>query len=505
MESIKIICGPIIGAVTCHTARIVVEVESDCELTMFLMSDDTLLELTLQVKKRFPTVFKFINLTPSTTYAVSFKEAVIYSNPILAKQTADFRTMPEEVDDIKIGFISCNSVRTEFQSNKSYSMWYHLAAQVKSFDYIFHHGDQVYLDEGNVFRKGEQPDNVYIELKYKYKNMSIEEIKSFEVDIRETIQEEYRRTWTYEPIAFILKNVPNYMMFDDHDIHDDFGFNPKFCDKDDFGNYFAKEARYCYYLYQRQLREDIDFSDFSKIDREFYWVNLGGICVFVLDFRGCRTWHKIVNDPLKLSTKQWYEIEDCFGRNGMFSKPSCKCAIMVTTTPPVYLSGNQLTELITGYENDVYEQWSLDCSDEQQRLLKILSEFKTSTKKPLTLVTGDVHICGLTEIYRSDSFMFKQFITSGIKQKTFSDFQMKVLRNVVNHEQNVNNEFTFKHEGFSNDNNYGIIEISKSNNYEIMCRHARSREENKILPFITNRKSLNRQTDRAGCQCCLII
>jgi phosphodiesterase/alkaline phosphatase D-like protein len=507
MEAIKIICGPIIGAVTCSTARILVEVEQDCQLTMILTSYDTYIELTQRLSKKHPTIYKFINLSPSTVYGISFKEPVSFTSGVLAKQSSEFRTIPEEFEQIKLGFISCNSIRTEINGDKVYSLWHQLALQARSFDYLIHLGDQVYLDDFNVFKKNQKPENVFMELEKIYRPMTIDKVRDSELEIREAIQAEYRLTWTYEPIAFVLKNIPNYMMLDDHDIHDDFGFNPKFSDKEAFEFYFAQQARYCYYLYQRQLREDIDFTDdtFSKIEKEYYHVNIAGVCIYMLDFRGCRVWHKKENDHLKLGKRQWEDIDRCFGRNGLFSRFDCKCAIFVSTTPPVYISGTQVSELLCDFEDDVFEQWSLDCSDEQIRLLKTLCDFKLNTKKNVTLISGDVHLCGLTEIYRNDQFMFKQFITSGIKQKGFTNFQIQVLKNVINTKTIVNNEFSYKHENFSNDNNYGIIEVSAKYGYEIMCRHARSREEDKILPFVTNRWSLNRPEFRESCHCCSIF
>jgi hypothetical protein len=504
MDSIKIICGPIIGAVTCNSARILVEVAHDCQLTMILTSSDTNIELTLKLLKKVPTIYKFINLTPATPYTIIFKEPVNYSNICLAEQISQFRTLPEEFEKIKLGFISCNSIRDEIYSDKVYSLWHQLASSVKSFDFIIHHGDQMYLDDSNIYKKHGKVENCFIEQEKIYKKMNIDKIKECGLEIREAIQKEYRKTWTHEPIAFVLKNVPNYMMLDDHDVHDDFGFDPKFSNKDDFEYYFAEQARYCYYLYQRQLREDIDFSNFSKIDREFYHVNIAGVCLYMLDFRGCRVWHKKPNDPLKLSTKQWEEIDKCFGKNGLFSKFDCKCVLFVSTTPPVFLSNTQTTDLLCKFEDDVYEQWSVNCPDEQARILKTLCDFKTNTKKNLALVSGDVHVCGLTEIYRNDQFMFKQLITSGIRQKAFTDFQIAVLTRLVNNMAVVSNEFTYKHENFSNDNNYGIIEISAKYDYEIMGRFARSREEDKIIPFVTNRWSLCRPDYRDSCNCCSI-
>lgn len=41
------------------------------------------------------------------------------------------------------------------------------------------------------------------------------------------IRGEYRRSWTFEPTAFVLANIPNLMILDDHDIRDDWGYCPE--------------------------------------------------------------------------------------------------------------------------------------------------------------------------------------------------------------------------------------------------------------------------------------
>ncbi len=45
-----------------------------------------------------------------------------------------------------------------------------------------------------------------------------------ENEIKELIRNEFRRTWTFEPTAKVLANVPNIMFLDDHEIRDDWGW-----------------------------------------------------------------------------------------------------------------------------------------------------------------------------------------------------------------------------------------------------------------------------------------
>eukprot|EP00971_Amphidinium_carterae_P250886 4980389-Amphidinium_carterae.1 len=61
------------------------------------------------------------------------------------------------------------------------------------------------------------------------------------------------------PTVWVLANVPNLMIFDDHDIRDDWGDRPEDIDKNSMDWFLASIAYGVILEYQRQLYEDITF------------------------------------------------------------------------------------------------------------------------------------------------------------------------------------------------------------------------------------------------------
>lgn len=78
----KVIVGPVIGKVTNNTARVLVEVDSDVEVTCKLERanhEGGCIFKSKIMKKGIPSVFIFENLEPSTTYNVSFPSSSNHS------------------------------------------------------------------------------------------------------------------------------------------------------------------------------------------------------------------------------------------------------------------------------------------------------------------------------------------------------------------------------------------------------------------------------------------
>ena len=74
-----------------------------------------------------------------------------------------------------------------------------------------------------------------------------------------------------------MRNVPNLMIFDDHEIFDDFGFsNDEYLNKKSFKHFFSEKARLCYYKYQKQLWEDVDFHNLDKTLQEHHFYIIHG-------------------------------------------------------------------------------------------------------------------------------------------------------------------------------------------------------------------------------------
>ena len=295
---------------------------------------------------------------------------------------------------------------------------------------------------------------------------------------KETISEEYRKTWNYYFTAKVLRNIPNLMNLDDHEIYDDFGFDDiNYKNKKSFEYFFSEAARYCYYKYQKQLWENVNFDNFTNVESEHHFHIINGVGIFIQDFRGCFTWLKEKNYKGHfLGKKQYEDFMFCFGHNGMFEK--LRCSLYISANPLVFFS-KKISETAALKINDALENWSLAAPDDQISMLETFRNFRERTQKNLSLVSGDVHMGCMTNIYKNGEFVLQQMITSPICQKPPTNAEFLVVNLLLNSNQNIKEGYTFIHHGGFNDMNYGIIDvrINPTNlNSEIYGKHVSSND-----------------------------
>jgi hypothetical protein len=499
-----IVCGPIIGTVTETSARVLLEVDQDCEVIMKLYNDQSTCKYKEKLKAKMPTVFKFENLQKSTMYKIDFDHEVSYENSYLANMGSSFRTLSGDSSNTKFALISCNAISKELIIDKDYSLWKHLSENIEKYDYALHIGDQVYLDSDEWLGN---EDNVYHKIKTLLEKVKPKRFDEHDDVVRNLIRDEYLKTFNYVYVAKVLRNIPNYMIFDDHDFYDNFGMfeihDESHASK--VNEYFVKHARWYYYAYQKQLWEDINFSDFGSIKKEYHYMTINQIGLFFVDRRGCRSWLKKPGDDLKLGADQWDSLNKCFGINGLFTKDKIKAAFLVTTTPIVLMAHSIILDIYGLTHKEIYEQWSYDCPAEQIMLLNLMREFRESTNKEVVLVSGDVHMAGATDIYHNDKFVFKQFISSGIMQRFLTEFQVKMANFAFDFKEKLSDGFTFHNKHFTPHNNYGIIDIHKDNS--IYCSWVKSLDNEKYLPTVSEPIFYNYVTKERGgrCGCCLLL
>jgi hypothetical protein len=495
----EIICGPIIGRVTSTTARILIELKYDATLTINLTPADSKLSKKFQKSKELiaktPTVFEFKSLTPECLYKISFQEKIKMGKGVPEITKCQFRTLPSRSKNLKFAVVSCNAISPELTRAPEFSLWKNLAERIDEVDYVFHGGDQVYLDE-NAWLDTDNKDNAYMICKELYEKKP--NFADYAEDIRNIMREFYRKTFNYPHIAHVHRNAPNMMIMDDHEICDDFGFREEYLDKTNFHHFYAEQARYVYYQYQRQLRENIDFTDFNKIGGEYFVDNIAGVGAFFVDYRGCRTWQKVDGDKYKLGTKQWEELEKCFGINGTFSQSDVKTVLFFSSTVVVYLPDTVLTRLAGSYENDCYEQWAVDLPQEQRKLLKLLIDFKLNTGKEVAIVTGDIHIRGFTDIKLNGHTCLRQIVTSGVSTWAPTPFQEYFLKQFISLTEDLGDGLTFIHHDFGGYNNYAFLdlELNESKKYDIWATHVEALDRDKVTPRDLPRMSMNCKIDK---------
>lgn len=105
--------------------------------------------------------------------------------------------------------------------------------------------------------------------------------------ICEYYREVYRDTWRHAPTAKCLANCPNLMIYDDHEVRDNWGDVEEDWDPSSADFFVARCAWIVSMEYQRQLYEDVDFSSLENIhevNRQTCFVQLGILLYFTSPF-----------------------------------------------------------------------------------------------------------------------------------------------------------------------------------------------------------------------------
>ncbi|KAL4475540.1 hypothetical protein ABPG72_009229 [Tetrahymena utriculariae] len=455
----KILVGPIIGKVTDTTARILLEYDQAGEVTVNLTSING--EVKQQIKKHFETrkssVFHFTNLEPNTNYIVSI-------TPLLKIILVALKLL---IFPLKIQRYAGLAVMMEVQEGK--------------YDLICHIGDQVYLDSdewlGNT-------NNTYHKLKEEiFQKVPQNQWVNYNEYIKEAIKDEYMFVWNNPPTARVLANISNIMIYDDHDIRDNWGFLPEDYDPDSADYYYGRMCQQVYYEYQRQLRDEtLDLSNTQNIREEYFTLKMEEIE------------HGIEHNSLILQKyfqeNQWQKLEDALNQEFQ----GLENFVFVSQSTVVFLN-HTINHLIAKKIKDSQEQW-VENLDEQYKLLKRLYDWKfqnANVNREVTIICGDIHFGGHTDIYFKNKPAFKQFTSSSITNGTKDKFKRILSYLGATVSEDLKGGFHFCNHGWTGKNNYGWTLITnktkQTNQYQnyVSCQSviARDQDENQKDVFLS--------------------
>lgn len=444
----KISLGPIIGKVTSTEARVLVEYTQDSLETLSLIAPDgQQIDSQKQVLANRPTVFQFTGLTPKTIYTVA-------SSIPFPVENSSFRTLSSEPAPINFAFNSCNSRKTYNRYDDKNNLWGDIAGKAlrKEIDYIIHLGDQIYVDYYN---------DVYDKCIALIKKTPRENWDEIAEQVRELIRIEYRLTFGGKLEALALANCPSIMQFDDHEARDDLGFRPEDTDPNTVDGFYLQQARFVYYEYQRQLREDVDFSNIDSVKYEFHSHILNNVGLFFLDYRGKNSWLK-APEKGHLGKAQWAALKKAFKPVGGDFE-NCQMTIVVSTIPLVMYSTGW-TRLIKAFVDDAQEGWEFQSQQEHAEFLSLLDDWKIAKNgaREVFAVGGDVHHAGHTDILRDNRKSFSQLITSGICQEMVTEWELLLSKLAMGTDHRIYEDWKFQHYGWTKRNNYGLVSVANS-------------------------------------------
>ena len=134
-----------------------------------------------------------------------------------------------------------------------------------------------------------------------------------------------------------MARVQTLCMWDDHEIHNDYGTFAKEKDSSTLDYMLGLCARQAYWEYQRQLWDDLP-QDPAAVASEYHAHVWGKIGVMFTDCRGSQSFYHDPEDAehALLTSTQWDLIEAALAPGGTFDK--CTALVTVCTSPLVCLS-----------------------------------------------------------------------------------------------------------------------------------------------------------------------
>jgi len=450
-ENVTIIVGPVIGKVTNSTARVLFEFNTNATITVTLTDPDgNQTNTTRNVTGSIPIPFAFEGLQPETIYTVSLNDSV-------ANMTESyFTTLGNATGNLNFAVISCMDKGVQASKEEDADLWADLLRRVQNneIQYLLQTGDQVYMDDPFGEQLLSKP---YFACQKILNETSRDEWDSRRDEMLEILRDEYRHTWNIQSVRETLAKVPSLTILDDHQVRDDWGYLTTDSDPTSQDYYYGLLARQVYYEYERQLREDVDFGNLSNMTAEYYYEVLNGVGFFFMDYRGIRTWNRNYSqmENTQIGRNQTELLQQLLEpTNGTLAE--AKSFFLVSPLTVVFLV-EALVHIGYFSNNDAQESWSFGYLDEQAQLLELLRNWTLGRDgRKVTILAGDVHMGGYTEIKYDDDFAFQQCTSSSIASSAPNDatfLGFEILKEV----QKLNKPWSYEHHDWTNDFNYGIV------------------------------------------------
>lgn len=396
--SFKWLLPPIVGEVTMDYAVMILEVESDCELTLqlnifnpeFENYNELLEDMKNYTKSSFGSCLGYTYKKPLDN--ISFMVDIFTNNLVKAgapeKFTLGFpkpgiyyvqwfddngflryKHIINNTEPKKWVFLSCDFVYGDSKK----SLWEDLVNETSENTAIFHLGDQIYADK--EFNKA---------LKYFHKNIKMKDQEIFNNTIAEFFRKRYRKTFSMR--IRVLSNCRNYYILDDHEIKNNLTFYENIGEDE---RYIAKIAKSVYSEYQENQQQNITYLN----DQSGSWIKKIDPFTTVIAIE--RTDEEINID--NIITK----IE-----NNLETRRLVLCFSAPIVSAPEGRYG-RIYKAVSGSGKFLRKQ-------EIEKLYQFLLDFKNKNRyNQVILVGGDLH-CGSYGIVKNDFVEFPVIIASPI-------------------------------------------------------------------------------------------
>lgn len=286
------------------------------------------------------------------------------------------RPFPEigaKIDTLSFALISCHRPLFYPRIDKKTvaPMWRRLGHEMRRHDcrFLIQAGDQVYSDHKrfNAWKWSLKEDSQEKRLWY-YRQI-------------------YLKSWNFPEVQEVMRTFPQYMIWDDHEIGNSWGSEEK----------HSKEARHKQ-VFEIARQAYIEFQHCHNPDplREgelYYAFNYGPAAFLVMDLRGHRDIALYdptgANDTYPLAGREQWEDIKAWLNSEVIQESSI--LFVVTSVPVCHLSRKFGSLGI--FKSDINDQWSTMHNKRERRiLLDLLYEWSGERKRPVFILSGDVHL-----------------------------------------------------------------------------------------------------------------
>eukprot|EP00656_Telonema_subtile_P013464 TRINITY_DN16840_c0_g1_i1.p1 TRINITY_DN16840_c0_g1~~TRINITY_DN16840_c0_g1_i1.p1 ORF type:complete len:604 (+),score=115.56 TRINITY_DN16840_c0_g1_i1:3-1814(+) len=465
----SVLVGPVIGAVSDTSARVLLEVSASQQVEMVLTPQEAgaqaeVVRVRLNMHPKTPQAFAVEGLSAATEYGISFNGV---AEP--EKHTGRLRTFRTDMCDLKVISGSCDHPK----NRGAVDMWAKMLEDWVSrgeVDIVVHNGDQVYADAAY---------NAGLRFWQNHPQLS-DEVKIHEVS--QLYAEIYRSTWNHPPTKALLGSVSNLMLWDDHELRNDWGAFDKDRDQSSVNYKLGKAARRAYWWYQRQLwdggMEDMEAKEAEvRCDGHVQLLPGGKIGFIFVDSRGSRSFYADDERPF-VSGPQWSMLCEALNPEaGPFQHAS---KLFLVHSMPCVLIGTSCSRacacLVGGKDKMGFGVYP----DEQEEYLQLIDTWvhhsSAAPNREVLLLGGDLHFSMQTVVSSASTGVpvMRQVVTSAVSNKPpccFQYYPMKWLAQCCS--SLGKGSYSYVHDGHNPVQNFVVFSVDVEHDIQIEVVSAR--------------------------------
>jgi len=421
----------IIGHTTPSGARVFVRVPSAEPHTLTI--DGRALPLRPDPDADFTSVVTVDGLQPDREYPLDVLDES-GASVLPSDLSPRVRTLPATTGRLCFAFVSCHLPFDKKGLTDSVGALDALLDEIVARDvrFVVHLGDQVYAD----------PEEVEALDLWKFVE------KHREADPRALYHEMYRAYFALPAMRRLHARVPNLMIWDDGEIHDDWGSVQLDGTDAEIAPAMFDAARAAYLTYQHSHNPSTAPGDYH------YAFDAGPASFFVLDLRG----HRDARTRTLLGARQWAALESWIAATEDRPVRFVVSSVPLVHTPDLLVEwltrrGTLIAEALPAA---LHDRWSADAfHGELERLLALL------LPRNVIVLSGDVHLGAAIDIHDRDdpSRVVCQWISSAITHE--SRLVHRLESEVVSRITNLATPWPVTKHFHELRNNFGIVELTR--------------------------------------------